>query len=178
MKNSQIVMFADDTTIVKSGKILTGKSMKVSVESLIGSIVSKLTVNIGKCKAISIGCGLPEEITVLNEELRYKSSCKYLGLHLDGCLRFREHINYVVKKLNKICGLIYRVRDLYPRKCLLMFYDSFARSIISYGILVYGSAAKTNLKKYLKTHSEELSELFFSKSDSKIRIHCKLVIRE
>ena len=88
-----------------------------------------------------------KKITILNEELCYKSSCKYLGLHLDGSLKFREYIHYVVKKLNIFCGLIYRVRDLYPIKCLLMFYDSFARSIITYGILVYGSAAKTNFKK-------------------------------
>ena len=108
---------------------------------------SKLTVSIGKCEAISFGNGLPEKITILNKELCYKSSCKYLVLHLDGSLKFREHITYVVKKLNNFCGLIYRLRDLYPRKCLLMFYNSFARSIISYGILVYGSAAKTSLKK-------------------------------
>ena len=37
VKDNQIVMLADDTTIVKSGKILNGKSMKISVESLIGS---------------------------------------------------------------------------------------------------------------------------------------------
>ena len=35
----------------------------------------------------------------------------------------------------------------YPVKCLLNFYSSFAESIITYGLLVYGSAAKTNLKK-------------------------------
>ena len=40
----------------------------------------------------------------------------------------------------------------------------FARSINFYGILVYGSATETNYKN-LKTHSEELSELFFSKRD-------------
>ena len=77
--------------------------------------------------------------------------------------RFREHINYVVMKLNTFCGLIYRVRDLYPRKCLLMFYNSFARSIISYGILVYGSAAKTNLKKIENAQRKIIRAIFFQK---------------
>ena len=116
---------------------------------------------------ISFGCGLPEKISILNEELSYKSSCKYLRLYLDECLRclrFREHINYVAKKLNKFCGLIYRVRDLYPRKCLLMFYKSFARSIISsYGISVYGSAAKTNLKKIENAQPRIIRAIFFKK---------------
>ena len=39
-----------------------------------------------------------------------------------------------------------KVRLLYPLKCLLLFYNVYARSLISYGLLVYGSAAKTNLK--------------------------------
>ena len=113
--DGQIVMFADDTTIVESGKH-TDRELNEDLHRITDWFkASKLTVNIGKCDAISFGNGLPEIITILNEELCYKSSCKYLGLHLDGSLKFREHINYVVKKLNKICGLIYRVRDVYPK---------------------------------------------------------------
>ena len=160
VKDSQIVMFADDTTIVKSGKH-TNRELNEDLHRIIDWFTaSKLTVNIDKCEAISFGNGLPEK----NGELCYKSSCKYLGLHLDGSLKFREHINYVVKKLNKFCGLIYRVRDLYPRKCLLLFYNSFARSIISYGILVYGSAAKTNLKKIENAERRIFRAIFFQKA--------------
>ena len=71
-----------------------------------------------------------------------------------------------MQKLNKFCGLIYRVRDLYPRKCLLMFYNSFARSVISYGILVYGSAAKTNLKKIENAQRRIIRAIFFKKFES------------
>ena len=46
VKDSQIVMFADDTTIVKSGKkILAENSMKISIKSLIGSQLVKLQLN-------------------------------------------------------------------------------------------------------------------------------------
>ena len=93
VKDSQIVMFADDTTIVKSGKH-TDRDLNEDLHRITDWFTaSKLTVNIGKCEAISFGNGLPEKITILNEELCYKSSCKYLGLHLDGSLKFREHIN-------------------------------------------------------------------------------------
>ena len=161
-------MFADDTTIVKSGKH-TDRELNEDLNRITDWFTaSKLTVNIGKCEAISFGNGLPEKITILNEELCYKSSCSYLGLHLDGSLKFREHINYVVKKLNKFCGLIYRVRDLYPRKCLLMFYNSFARSIISYGILVYGSAAKTSLNKIENAQRRNIRAIFFKKGSESI----------
>ena len=108
-KTSQIVMFADDRTIVKSGKH-TDRELNEDLHKITDWFTaSKLTINIGKCEAISFGNGLSEKLTILNEELCYKFPCKYLGLHLDGSLQFREHINYVVEKLNKFCGLIYRV---------------------------------------------------------------------
>ena len=42
-----------------------------------------------------------------------------------------------------------------------MFYNSFAKSIISYGILTYGSAAKSNLYKSEKAQRRILRAIFF-----------------
>ena len=52
---------------------------------------------------------------------------------------------------------------MYPRKCLLMFYNSFAKSIICYGLIVYGSASKTNLKKIENAQRRILRAIFFKK---------------
>ena len=60
---------------------------------------------------------------------------------------FRDQIEHVTKKLNKFSDMIYKVRYMHPVNCLLNFCSSFAKSIITYGLLVYGSAAKTNSKK-------------------------------
>ena len=49
-----------------------------------------------------------------------------------------------------------------------MFYNSFARSIISYGILVYGSAAKTNLKKIENAQRRIIRAIFFKKRSESI----------
>ena len=48
-------------------------------------------------------------------------------------LAFRDHIDHVVKK-QQLLRFIYHVRHLYPRKCLFMFYNSFAESIMTYEI--------------------------------------------
>ena len=108
------------------------------------------------------GCGKPNNLRVLSKELEYKNSCKYLGVHIDKNLRFREHIDHVVKKLNKFCGLIYRVGHLYRRKSLLMFYNSIAKSIITYGLLLYGTAYKTNMTK-IEAVQGRILRAFFSK---------------
>ena len=110
------------------------------------------------------GHGKPVTIKIGVSELNYKPSCRYLGVHLDKKLLFREHIDYVVKKLNKFCGLIYRVRHFYPRKFLLMFYNSFAKSVIYYGLLVYGSAAKSNLQKTECAQRRILRAIFLKRS--------------
>ena len=60
----------------------------------------------------------------MNQKRPHKASCKYLGLHIDGKMTFRDHIDYVVKKLNQFSGLVYKVRHLHPSKFLLLFYNS------------------------------------------------------
>ena len=110
------------------------------------------------------GYGKPDTIKIGVFELNYKS-CKYLGIHLDKKLLFREHIEYEEKKLNKFCGLIYRVRHFYPQKCLLVFYNSFTKSIICYGLMVYDSAAKTNLQKIEFAQRRIIRAIFFQKED-------------
>ena len=123
-ESSQMVIFAEDTTIINAGKGTDAviKNDIVTVSKWFES--NKLTINTDKCEAVFFGCGKHNNLRILSKELEYKISCKYLGVHIDKHLRFREHIDHVVKKLNKFCGLIYRVRHLYPRKCLLMFAKS------------------------------------------------------
>ena len=111
-------MLADDTVVSNAGD-KTSPLIIQDFKNMTNWFVSnKLTVNVSKCEAISFGCGKPDKVTILSDELPYQKACNYLGLHLDGNLKFREHIEYVTKNLNKFCGLIYRVRHMCPRKCL------------------------------------------------------------
>ena len=124
---------------------------------------NRLSINRDKCEAVAFGSGHPSEILILDKKIPYSNACKYLGVYVDKTLRFREHIDYFEKKLNKFCGLIYRVRHMFTQKCLLMFYNSFAKSRICYGLLIYGSAAKTNLSKIEKAQRRILRAIFFKK---------------
>ena len=97
---------------------------------------------------------------------------KYLGVYIDSNLKFRDHIYHVVKKLNKFCGLIYRVRYVYPIKCLMSFYNAYARSVICYDLLVNGSAARTNLEKIEMAQSRIIRAILFKKSMTVYKIFC------
>ena len=52
----------------------------------------------------------------------------------------------IANKLRKFNGILYKTRDYFSKRQLLMFYDAYAKSIIEYGILIYGSASKSDLE--------------------------------
>ena len=52
-----------------------------------------------------------------------------------------------------------------------MFFNSFAKSVICYGLLVYGSAARTNLQKFERAQERILRAIFFkNKIDSMVNV--------
>ena len=90
--NSEITMFADDTTKIQSGKgtqCMLSSEMKPVCHWFSSSI---LTNNPAKCEALCFGHGKREKIKKLFAELDYKAFYKYLGVHVHKKLIFQEHI--------------------------------------------------------------------------------------
>ena len=107
-------MFADDTAVIKAGRrtdSLIRKDVKVMTHLF---DANKLTINVDICEAIHFGRGIPDEVQIKGNQLHYKPCCKFLGVYIDPTLTFRDHIDHVVKKLNKFCRSNYHVRPLYP----------------------------------------------------------------
>ena len=71
-------------------------------------------------------------------------------------LNFDLHIEHV-GKLAKFNGMLFRARIFFSKTILLQMYNNYAKPMISYGILAYGSAKKQNSvlfclqKRILKT---------------------------
>ena len=56
---------------------------------------------------------------------------------------------------------------MYPRKYLNLFYNSYAKAIISYGLLAYGATKKASLEPIEKTQWRIFRAMFFkNQSDS------------
>ena len=160
--DNKMALFADDTSIIKSGK--TNCNMQNDLDKICDWFnYNKMSLNTSKCETMSFGNNYQNTLTVQNEAMPRNTCCKYLGVLIDSKLTYRDHIIYVVKKLNKFCGLIYRVRDIYSIKCLLLFYNAYAKSVICYGLLVYGRAAKTNLTKIEMAQRRIIRAILFKK---------------
>ena len=71
--------------------------------------------------------------------------------------------------------LIYPIKCfIYPIKCLLSFYNAYARSVNCYGLLVYGSAVRTNLEKIEMAQRRIIRTIFFKrKFDNLQNILCE-----
>ena len=70
------------------------------------------------------------------------NSIKFLGIHIDEKLNFKNHIEHISSKTSKNVGLIYRLSKFLPIHILKYLYHSLVMPHILYGIeLWYGASA-------------------------------------
>ena len=62
---------------------------------------------------------------------------KHLGILLDGKLKFKQHVDSAILKINKGTSVIKKLRHSLPRKSLLTIYKAFLRPLIDYGDMIY-----------------------------------------
>ena len=95
---------------------------------------------------VSFGNSQLSTITYASQKIENILETKYLGITIDKNLTFKSHIVEIANKLRKFNGILYKTRDFFSKRLLLMFYDAYAKSIIEYGIFIYGSASKSDLE--------------------------------
>ena len=60
-----------------------------------------------------------------NTNIKQTAFQKHLGLILDSQLSFEKHLKAIFNKVNKIIGLIRKLRNFLPKPSLLTTYKSF-----------------------------------------------------
>ena len=105
---SKLWRYVDDTSMAET--ILKGGSSTIQndVDDLINqSEANKFQMNEGKCKELRIGFSKVinqfEPIKIHNNPLGVVKSAKILGLTLSDDLKWNEHVQQIVKKLEKDC---------------------------------------------------------------------------
>ena len=68
------------------------------------------------------------------------SSTNFLDLNLDSTLSWKSHIDKLSSKLNSACYVIRTLRSIISAKNLRTIYFSYAHSIMTYGIIFWGSS--------------------------------------
>lgn len=92
----------------------------------------------------------PDLVQLGNYQFPYKTKVKFLGIYLDTKLSWKHHINYLCGRGEKAINILRALNGTSwgaDPNISLLFYRSLIRSILDYGSIFYGNAAKCHLQK-------------------------------
>ncbi len=163
-RSIDVFLFADDTNLWCIGifrdeieRDLSAISNWLRANKLVPNVEKTVQLNIGSASSMSELFRLDDQI------IKSVSVFKYLGILLDGKLSFLSHIEYVSKRMSTQCGIISKLRYYVPRNKLILYYNSNIKSIIQYGILIYGCCSFTALNPIFLLQKKIMKFILFGK---------------
>ena len=146
--NINLNLYADDTslTIYADNNELLTKYLQLYIDKLVYWFnINKLKLNIEKTKMLPfMNARILKDIYIGNSKIEIVGSYKFLGLILDQHLTFKKHIEYLANKLSSIIYFMKKVSFLSTENMILL-YNFFFLSNISYGIEIWGNTYKSNI---------------------------------
>ena len=95
-----------------------------------------------------INSGILKDITIDNIKIDIVNNYKFLGIYLDSQMTYKKHIHYLSNKLSKIIYIIKKISFLDTQN-LILLYNSFYLSNLSYVIEVWSNTYKSNITKLI-----------------------------
>ena len=116
---------------------------------------NKVSLNIDKTQYIIFRstkkCPLVTSRLVINiEKVKHVKSITFLGVIIDECLNWTNHINTVKCKVARGIGILCKARKVLKSSTLLTLYNSFVFPYICYCIEVWGSACDKYISSLFK----------------------------
>ena len=148
------ILFADDTNLFCNGPNLNELIEKINGElKLIYKWVNvnKLSLNIEKTNFMlftpkNFSC-LKETVVIDNHPIKEVCHIKFLGVIIDNKLKWKDHIDYISKKIAKGIGVIIKAWKVFDKTTLLSIYNSLILPYNGYCIHIWGNAYQTHLQK-------------------------------
>lgn len=156
--------FADDAAILASHEDpVVASQMLQNHLTEIQKWSSKWKIKINETKSVQVNFSLKKEqcprVHLNNTELPESSTTKYLGIHLDKRLTWKQHIikkrkqiDIKVKELNWLIGR----RSKLSLENKLLIYKTIIIPIWSYGIELWGCSSKSNISIIQRSQSKLL----------------------
>lgn len=156
LKQVEVALFADDSTIYKAGGNLP--SLTDAVQRALDSAAEwadQWGFRISAAKTVAVlfsrcATGSDIELTIGGTAVKVEKSAKFLGVIFDRRLSWGEHIDYVRGKCQKRLNLMRSIVGTTwgaNRKMLLTIYRALVRSVLDYGSMACDGASKTQLAK-------------------------------
>ena len=137
---SKCVLFADDTLLYRIIRNETDMQMlQADITHVINwCSINKMQLNATKTKVLRIAPRNRNvektKYTIDDNTIEQVNSIKYLGITLNSSLTWDDQVNNVIKKANRMLGLISRLGRGVSQQALLCLYKSLVLPILEYGV--------------------------------------------
>jgi hypothetical protein len=145
-KNTTLVLYADDTSMIVTGSNLV--QFLTEISATFDDInewfrINLMYLNYEKKHYLQLRTKNSQKLD-LNITLAYKhintsTNIKFLGLTIDDKLSWKGHIRNVLKTMSSACYAIRNTTLLMAEETLRTVYFAYAHSILSYGIILWGN---------------------------------------
>ena len=126
---------------------------------------NQLKLNADKTVHINFTRYLNDSFQVLlnNTVIKEVDCTKFLGIWVDSKLTWENHIQNLTEKLSRLCFAFRVLAKILPTDLLKSVYFGYVHSIISYGIIAWGSSSKSTQVLKLQKEYSKLSNTCLSK---------------
>jgi hypothetical protein len=127
---------------------------------------NNLSLNLKKTNYILFGkkskVKFSGKLFINDQEIERQKSVKFLGVQIDENLDWKSHIVYVVSKISKSIGILYRVRNVLNKRTLGMLYSTLIQPYMLYCIVIWGSAYTNALKPLINIQKRAIRVINFA----------------
>ena len=157
--NLSYILFADDTTLLYADKNLDHifSVFNTELAKLLAWLrCNKLSLNINKTNYIIFHSqnkpinNISHKLVIDNVEIQQKSHVKFLGIFLDEHLNWNKQYEHIQSNISRTIGIMYKLKDILPLKALILLYNSFILSYLSYGVIIWGNCYTKYVNSLLK----------------------------
>ena len=153
-----VIMFADDTNLFVSGTDYREMFSKMNHQLMLIAdwfAANKLSLNTDKTM-FTLFCSTTVEETlplklpdlqIGGKSLARSRFTKFLGVLIDENLTWNKQIHTLENKISSQIGIISRARKFINNDAMKLLYHAFISPYLNYGNIVWGSVAKSKLKK-------------------------------
>ncbi len=159
-KNSEVIMYADDTTILLENNIAQGlyyNSKLILNKAILYSKNNDLAIN--PLKTISLNFSKKKDIVSQVEDVTTETHTKFLGVILDNKLTWTEHINYLCKKISTGVYVVRRLNYIGGLSAAKTAYFALVESHLRYGLIVWGGTSVHNMSRILVLQKKAIRTL-------------------
>lgn len=152
--STNCLLYADDVKLYhRIASVSDAELLLADLDRLVQwSSLWHLQLNASKCKHFCITLKREPILTTYDingEVLDAVDSIRDLGVVLDRKLTFQDHVDVIVKKANRALGVLIRTFQTgqctkFERKAIVAAYCANVRSVLEFGSVVWGGAAKTH----------------------------------